>query len=79
MILATERMVFVTGPEDSDRFIENLRTEYNTVQYRIKINRIPPRYELFHEWQESKRSLNSRLFASSRPERIVNHINENLQ
>lgn len=29
MMLATERIVFVTGPEDSDRFIENLRTEYN--------------------------------------------------
>ena len=29
MMLATKRMVFVTGPEDSDRFIENLRTEYN--------------------------------------------------
>ena len=46
MMLATKRMVFVTGPEDS---------------------------------QESKCSLNSRLFTSSRPERIVNHINENLQ
>ena len=31
------------------------------------------------DWQENKRSLNSRLFASSRPEKIVNHINENLQ
>ena len=79
MMLATERIVFVTGPEDSDRFIENLRTEYNTGQYRIRINRTPPCDELFHERQESKRSLNSRLFASSRPEKIVNHINENLQ
>ena len=79
MMLATERIVFVTGPEDSDRFIENLRTEYNTGQYRIRINRTPPCYELFHERLESKRSLNSRLFASSRPEKIVNHINENLQ
>lgn len=61
MIPATERIVFVTGPEDSDRFIENLRTEYNTGQYRIRINRTPPCHELFHERQESKRSLNSRL------------------
>lgn len=76
MIPATERMVFVTGPEDSDRFIENLRTEYNTGQYRIKINRTPSCYELFHEWQESKCSLNSRLFASSRPEKIANYINK---
>lgn len=43
MMLATKRMVFVTGPEDS---------------------------------QESKCSLNSRLFASSRPEKIVNYINK---
>ena len=79
MIPATKRMMFVTCPEDSDRFIENLRTEYNTGQYRIRLNRTPPCYKLFHEWQESKRSLNSRLSASSRLERIVNHINENLQ
>ena len=43
MMLATKRMVFVTGPEDS---------------------------------QESKCSLNSRLFASSKPEKIVNYINK---
>ena len=54
MMLATERIVFVTGRKDSDRFIENLRTEYNTGQYRIRINRTPPCYELFHERQESK-------------------------
>ena len=77
MMLATERIVFLTGPENSDRFIENLRTEYNIGQYRIMINRTPPCYELFHERQESKRSsLNSRLFASSRPEKIVNYINK---
>ncbi len=78
-MLATERMVFVTGPEDSGKFIENLRTEYNTGQYRIRIDRTLPCYELFHERQESNHSLNSRLFTSSRPERIVNYINENLQ
>ena len=72
-------MVFVTGPEDSGKFIENLRTEYNTGQYRIRTDCTPPCYELFHEWQESKRSLNSRLFASRNPEKIVNYINENLQ
>lgn len=31
MMLATERIVFVTGPEDSDRFIENLRTDITPV------------------------------------------------
>ena len=43
MMLATKRMVFVTGPEDS---------------------------------QESKCSLNSRLFSSSKQEKIVNYINK---
>lgn len=81
MILTTDRMVFVTDPEDSDKHIENLRTEYNTNQYRIKIDRTlnPPYYELFHEWKEDKRILNDRLFASGKPEKIINYINENIQ
>jgi hypothetical protein len=28
------------------------------------------------DWQENKRSLNSRLLASSKPEKIVNYINK---
>lgn len=81
MILATERMVFVTDSEDSDEYIENLRTEFNTNQYLIKIDRTlkPPYYELFHEWKERKRNLNNRLFASSKLQKIVNYINENIQ
>lgn len=81
MILATERMVFVTDPEDSDKFIENLRTEYNTNQYRIRIDRTfkAPYYELFHEWKEGKRNLNRELFASSKLKKIINYINENIQ
>lgn len=81
MILTTEKMIFVTDPEDSNRCIENLRTEYNTNRYRIKIDRTlnPPYYELFHEWKEGKRVFNDRLFASSRQEKIVNYINKNIQ
>lgn len=80
MILTTERMVFVTDPEDSGKFIENLRTEYNTNQYRIAIDRTlkPPYYELFHEWKEGKRMLHNRLFASGNPEKIIHFINENI-
>ena len=81
MILSTDKMVFVTDSEDSDEYIENLRTEYATNWYCIQINKTlnPPYYQLFHEWKEGKRKLNNRLFASSKLEKIVNCINQNIQ
>lgn len=81
MILTTKKMVFVTDPDDKDKYIGNLRTEYNTNQYRIKIDRTfnAPYYELFYEWKEGKRTFNENLFASSKLEKIVNFINENIQ
>lgn len=81
MILTTDKMVFVTNQDNSDEYIENLITEYGTNQYRIKIDRTlsPPYYQLFHEWKEGKRKLNNRLFASSKLEKIVNYINQNIQ
>lgn len=81
MILTTDKMVFVTDPDDSGKYIENLRTEYATNQYCIKINRTlkPPYYSIFHEWKEGKRMLHSELFSSSKLEKIVSYINENIQ
>ena len=81
MILTTDKMVFVTNQDNSDEYIENLITEYGTYQYRIKIDRTlsPPYYQLFHEWKEGKRQLNNCLFASSKLEKIVNYINQNIQ
>ena len=81
MILTTDKMVFVTNQDNSDEYIENLITEYGTNQYRIKIDRTlsPPYYQLFHEWKEGKRHLNNCLFASSKLEKIVNYINQNIQ
>lgn len=81
MILTTDKMVFVTDPEDSDEYIENLITEFATNRYRIEIDRTlrPPYYQLFHEWKEGKRELNRELFSSSKLEKIVNYINENIQ
>ena len=35
MILTTEKLVFVTDPDESDKNIENLVTEFNTNLYRI--------------------------------------------
>ena len=81
MILTTDKMVFVTNQDNSDEYIENLITEYGTNQYRIKIDRTlsPPYYQLIHEWKEGKRQLNNCLFASSKLEKIVNYINQNIQ
>ena len=81
MILTTDKMVFVTNQDNSDEYIENLITEYGTNQYRIKIDRTlsPPYYQLFHEWKEGKRQLNNCLFASSKLEKIVNYLNQNIQ
>ena len=81
MILTTDKMVFVTDRDKSDKYIETLITEYGTNQYRIQIDRtlIPPYYQLFHEWKEGKRQLNNCLFASSKLEKVVNYINQNIQ
>ena len=81
MILTTDKMVFVTDFENSDEYIENLITEYGTNQYRIKVDRTlnPPYYQLFYEWKEGKRTLNNHLFSSSRLEKIVDYINQNIQ
>lgn len=81
MILTTDKMVFVTNQDNSNEYIENLITEYGTNQYRIKIDRTlsPPYYQLFHEWKEGKRQFNNCLFASSKLEKIVNYINQNIQ
>lgn len=81
MILTTDKMVFVTNQDNSDEYIENLITEYGTNQYRIKIDRTlnPPHHQLFHEWKEGNRQLNNCLFASSKLEKIVDYINQNIQ
>ena len=39
MILATDKMVFVTDQDNSNEYIESLITEYGTNQYCIKIDR----------------------------------------
>ena len=56
MILTTEKLVFVTDPDESDKNIENLVTEFNTNLYRIKIDRTlkPPYYPKIRkqsQWQ----------------------------
>lgn len=81
MILATDKMVFVTDQDNSNEYIERLITEYGTNQYCIKIDRTlnPPYYQLSHEWKEGKRKLNRELFSSSKLGKIVNYINENIQ
>lgn len=81
MILTTGKILFVTDSDDSDCHIENLRTEYKTNIYCIKIDRTlkPPYYQLFHECKEGKRKLHRELFSSSKLENIVKYISENIQ
>lgn len=81
MILTTDKMVFVTDQDDSGGYIETLRTEHGTNQYHIKIDRTlkPPYCELFHDWREGKRMINDLLFASSKLDKIVSYINNNIQ
>lgn len=80
MIIQAKKMVFVTDPDESDSYIEYLSTEYCTNQYVIKIDRTmkPPYYQLFHVWKEGNRMLNRHLFSSSKLDKIVKYIDENI-
>lgn len=82
MILKADKMLFVTDPEESDDYIEVLRTEYNTQSYVLKAYKdLPssrPFYYLFLEYKEGKRTLRKELFASSKIEKIINYIAKNL-
>jgi hypothetical protein len=73
-------MVFVTDGDNSDKYIEELITEHNTIHYKLKIDRTlkPPEYELFREWVEDKRRLHALLFSSSKIEKVIRYVNENL-
>lgn len=81
MILQAKKMVFVTDPDESNSYIEFLRTEYCTNQYVIKIDQTmkPSYYQLFHVWKEGKRTLTRHLFSSSKLDKIVEYIDENIQ
>lgn len=82
MILKTDRMLFVTDSEESDEYIEVLRTEYNTQTYVVRILRDQPNrpyYSLFLEYKENKRMFRKELFSSSKIDKIINYINQNLQ
>lgn len=80
MILRTNKMLFVTDSETSDKHIEHLLTEYNTESYMVSIDRTmsSPYYTLFRVWKEGKRMLNDRLFATSKIDKLVKYVNDNL-
>lgn len=73
-------MLFVTDSETSDKHIEYLLTEYNTESYMVSIDRTmsSPYYTLFRVWKEGKRMLNDRLFATSKIDKLVKYVNDNL-
>nr|DAG10781.1 MAG TPA: hypothetical protein [Bacteriophage sp.] len=45
----------------------------------MNLNAIIKKWFCRHEWKEGKRQLNNCLFASSKLEKIVNYINQNIQ
>ncbi|MCM1217631.1 MAG: hypothetical protein NC548_24330 [Lachnospiraceae bacterium] len=76
--------VFFIDEDTSDDYILRYVTEMNTQTYIIKQDCTlhPPYFELFREWRERQngkmRTLNERLFASSKLEKIINYINTQL-
>lgn len=81
MILRTGRALFVTDPDETDELIEELRTEYNTQTYAIRIYKDQPSrpfYRLFHLCKEGKRQFRKELFASSKIEKIIHYFNQEI-
>lgn len=82
MILKTNKMLFVTFPEDSSNYIEHLRTEYNTDIYLIKVDRTEGThrsfYDLFRMHKNGKQELHEHLFSTSKIDKLVRYINDNL-
>lgn len=69
--------VFVLDPEESDKILRYV-TEIGLQTWVIKVDNTlrPPYYEFFREWKEGKRILNERLFATSKPDKMINFINQ---
>lgn len=70
--------VFVLDPEESDGKILRYATEIGMQTWVIKVDNTlhPPYYEFFREWKERKRILCERIFATSKPEKMINFINQ---
>lgn len=82
MILCTDKMIFATDDLATLEHFgnEQLLTEYNGQTYRISIDRttFAPYYELFLEYKEGLRKLNTRLYATSNRDKLVAFINNNI-
>lgn len=70
--------VFVLDPEESDKYFSRYVTEIGMQTWVIKVDKTlhPPYYEFYREWKEGKRKLHERLFATSKPEKMINFINQ---
>lgn len=77
--------VFVKDDDNSDKYFQWYVTEIDTLTYKIErctCNGSTPFYTLFHEYRERQngewRTLHSRLFQSSKLEKIIDWFNENI-
>ena len=72
-------LIFVKDGDESDKYIQVYRAEDNCVNYRLKVDctTFAPYYELYLDWKEGKRMLTSRLYASSKLEKIGVWITNN--
>lgn len=80
MLIKTNKMLFVTDSDDSGEYTEVLRSEFGINCYKIIIDRTThcEYFQLFHEFKSGKRLLHKELFASSKLEKIVRFIDENI-
>lgn len=88
MIINLGGLVFVTSERESDKYIEVLRSEYDTGNYKLIINNTirPIFYELFFEWEEQQlirndlkwRTLHTNIFSSGKLSKIEKYIRENI-
>lgn len=85
IFIRTDRSVFFMDEELSDDLKQTYISEISTNRYRIVRvgNNGPlPYYELFHDYRErhngKMRNFSTMLFCSSKIEKIINYINQNL-
>lgn len=76
--------LFPIEEEELRKFVEERLPTLKGKKFKIlfqgmNLNAIIKKWFCRHEWKEGKRQLNNCLFASSKLEKIVNYINQNIQ
>ena len=83
IMIKVKQGVFIRHP-DSDEHFQNYITELGGQRFIISRNSTmyPAYYSLYHSWKEviggKRREVRSQLFGTSKLEKMINFINENL-